>query len=192
MNKITANDLLDCLRQGADRMYSGEPVTQLQHAWQCAHLARKSGATPALQLASWLHDIGHLLVAWPGTPTLLGQDDRHEVVAAAVLLPLWGAAVAEPVRLHVQAKRYLVTRQPSYRNKLSEDSIRSLRLQGDLLSEDECREFEASPYHRDALMLRIWDDLGKKPGWFAANRTDALAELHALMADVPVIENSPQ
>ena len=173
-------------------MYSGEPVTQLQHAWQCGHLAHKSGATPALQLASWLHDIGHLLVGWPGTPTLLGQDDRHEAVAAQVLRPLWGDAVAEPVRLHVQAKRYLVTRQPSYRQKLSEDSTRSLRLQGDLLSEDECRAFEASPYHRDALMLRIWDDLGKKPAWFADTRTQALEPLGALMAAMAVTENSPQ
>lgn len=192
MNPITAKDLVACLKQGGDRMYSGEPVTQLQHAWQCGHLARKSGAPVALQLASWLHDIGHLLVGWPGTPTLQGQDDRHEVVAATVLQSLWGPAVAEPVRLHVQAKRYLVTRQPSYRQKLSEDSLRSLRLQGDLLSEGECRAFEASPYHRDALMLRIWDDLGKKAEWFAPSRAQAFEQLTALMADMPVTQNSPE
>jgi len=44
-----------------DRMYTGEPVTQLQHALQSADLAERSGASEALVLAAFLHDIGHFI-----------------------------------------------------------------------------------------------------------------------------------
>lgn len=112
MNALEAPEILDLYRQAGDAQYAGEPVTQLQHAWQCGQLARLAGAPQELQLASWLHDLGHLIKALPGTPTLRGEDDRHEAVAAPVLQALWGQRVADPVRLHVQAKRYLVGRHP--------------------------------------------------------------------------------
>ncbi len=41
--------------------YDGEGVTQLEHAWQCGQLALQASAMPALQLAAWLHDVGHLV-----------------------------------------------------------------------------------------------------------------------------------
>ena len=48
------------LRHGAQQ-YSGEPVTQLEHALQTAHLAEQPGADDALVTACLLHDLGHLL-----------------------------------------------------------------------------------------------------------------------------------
>jgi [1-hydroxy-2-(trimethylamino)ethyl]phosphonate dioxygenase len=173
--------ILDLYRENGDRMYAGEPITQLEHAWQCGRLAEKSGANAALQLASWLHDLGHLWVNSPGTPTLRGEDDLHEVVAADLLAPVFGQAVAEPVRLHVQAKRYLVASNPAYAAKLSQDSARSLRLQGGPMSPQECAGFESKPYFKDALKLRVWDDLGKKKAWFEDSREDALQYLGKLM-----------
>ena len=173
--------ILDLYRYNGDRMYAGEPVTQLEHAWQCGRLAEKSGANAALQLASWLHDLGHLWVNSPGTPTLRGEDDLHEVVAADLLAPVFGAAVAEPVRLHVQAKRYLVASNAAYASKLSQDSVRSLQLQGGPMSPHECAAFESQPYFKDALKLRVWDDLGKKKAWFEDSRDDALLYLETLM-----------
>lgn len=173
--------ILELYRDNGDRMYAGEPVTQLEHAWQCGRLAEKSGANAALQLASWLHDLGHLWVNSPGTPTLRGEDDLHEVVAADVLAPVFGAAVAEPVRLHVQAKRYLVANHPGYAAKLSHDSARSLTLQGGPMSSQECAAFETQPFFKDALKLRVWDDLGKKKAWFEDSREDALQYLQKLM-----------
>lgn len=173
--------ILDLYRENGDRMYAGEPVTQLEHAWQCGRLAEKSGANAALQLASWLHDLGHLWVNSPGTPTLRGEDDLHEVVAADLLAPVFGQAVAEPVRLHVQAKRYLVASNPAYAAKLSQDSSRSLNLQGGPMSAQECAGFESKPYFKDALKLRVWDDLGKKKAWFEDSREDALQYLEKLM-----------
>jgi predicted HD phosphohydrolase len=137
-----------------------------------------------LQLASWLHDVGHLWVNLEGTPTLRGQDDVHERIGAEVLLPLFGPAVSEPVRLHVQAKRYLVSMRETYARKLSPDSVRSLNLQGGPMAPHECKAFEAEPFFADAVKLRVWDDLGKKSSWFEETRQDALDHLEALMRGV--------
>ncbi|MEO8527114.1 MAG: phosphohydrolase, partial [Caldimonas sp.] len=73
-------------RHGAEQ-YSGEPVTQLEHALQTAHLAEQSDAGDELVTACLLHDLGHLLyvndagVAKGSTPTLLGIDDTHQYFA---------------------------------------------------------------------------------------------------------------
>jgi predicted HD phosphohydrolase len=175
------NTLLALYEQGGDRVYAGEQVTELMHAWQCGRLAEKSGAPAPLQLASWLHDVGHLWVNLAGTPTLLGQDDVHERIGADVLLPVFGLAVSEPVRLHVQAKRYLVSTRETYARKLSPDSLRSLHLQGGPMAPHECTAFEAEPFFADAVKLRVWDDLAKKSGWFEDTRHDALDHLMQLM-----------
>lgn len=180
-----AQDLIDLLDQKGDIAYDGEGITQLEHAWQCGQLALEAYANPALQLASWLHDIGHLLTDLRGSPTVDGIDDLHEESGAHVLAALWGADVAEPVRLHVVAKRYLVTTIPGYGEKLSPDSLRSLSLQGGPLSRADCLQFQDNPHHADAIKLRAWDDIGKRPGWFAQSRSAALEELARLMHMVP-------
>lgn len=176
-----AQTILDLLRSKGGIAYDGEGISQIAHAWQCGQLARAAGASQALQLASWLHDLGHLLTDLSGSPTVQGIDDRHEHSAARMLDAIWGPAVAEPVRLHVQAKRYLVAAHPEYRAQLSPDSVRSLALQGGPMSLEECVRFQASRYALDAQQLRAWDDRGKRPDWFASDLQQALDELRALM-----------
>jgi phosphonate degradation associated HDIG domain protein len=161
--------------------YAGEAVTQWQHGWQCARLAAAAGASAELQLAAWLHDLGHLMTDLAGSPTLAGIDDGHEALAAPLLGALFGDAVAEPVRLHVQAKRCLVGSRPGYRSELSADSMRSLALQGGPMSEAECAAFLAMPHARDAMRLRTWDDRAKDAALHPASEAVALAELAALM-----------
>jgi len=173
--------LLDVLLRKGDLAYDGEGITQIEHAWQCGQLARQAGATPQLQLASWLHDIGHLLTDLEGSPTVRGIDDRHENLGALTLQAIWGPEVAEPVRLHVQAKRFMVAMRPGYAQTLSPDSVRSLALQGGPLTTEECLKFQAGPYALDAQQLRVWDDTGKRLGWFARDVQHALDELRALM-----------
>ena len=161
--------------------YEGEGISQIKHAWQCGQLARAAGASQTLQLASWLHDLGHLMTDLSGSPTVQGIDDRHEHTAARVLDAVWGPTVAEPVRLHVAAKRYLVATHPEYCERLSPDSVRSLALQGGPMSLEECVAFQANRYALDAQQLRSWDDAGKRPEWFASDTQQALDELRALM-----------
>lgn len=141
--------------------YDGEPVTQIQHGWQCAQLAARSNSSIELQLAAWLHDLGHLITGLPGSPTVNGINDQHEFIGSQLLQSIWGNEVSQPVLLHVAAKRYLVTMQANYKDRLSEDSLRSLELQGGLMSDSEISDFESNPYMKQSLLIRTWDDLGK-------------------------------
>ena len=181
----TRADLMALWRQRGAMAYDGEGVSQLQHGWQCARLARQADAPVPLQVAAWLHDIGHLLAGLPGTPTLAGVDDGHERLGAAWLQGLYGPSVARPVALHVAAKRCLVASQPGYQDALSADSRRSLQLQGGPMDEAEVARFMALPHAGDALKLRLWDDQAKNPALRPVHDELALAELTALLAAMP-------
>ena len=108
------DQLIELLRTKGVRQYGGERVSQCEHALQCASLAARANAPAALIAAALLHDIGHLLHEEGEQPALRGVDDRHEQIGAEYLLPAFGPAVAEPVRLHVPAKRYLCATDPGY------------------------------------------------------------------------------
>lgn len=144
--------------------YVGEPVSQLEHALQAAYHAEQSDADDALVAAALLHDIGHLLHKLPEDAADHGIDTRHEKIGQAWLARYCGAAVTEPVRLHVPAKRYLCATDPDYLAQLSPASVQSLELQGGPFSPDEVAEFERHPHYRAAVQLRRWDDLAKMPG----------------------------
>lgn len=178
---LDADQILELYQERGRLAYAGEPVDQLTHAWQCGRLAYFADASPALQLACWLHDLGHLTEALQDSPTLHGHDDQHECMGADLIERLWGPEVAEPVRLHVLAKRYMVTRHAHYRAKLSPDSLRSLALQGGELTPEQCREFERSPHHKSALLLRVWDEQAKRADWLPETRREALQQLRTLI-----------
>lgn len=150
-------------RHGADQ-YSGEPVTQLEHALQTAHLAEQSDADDALVTACLLHDLGHLLNERGDTPSMRGIDDTHQYYALPFLRGLLPAAVLEPIKLHVDAKRYLCCLNSGYFGRLSDDSKRSLALQGGVFTEVQAATFMSQRGARDAVLLRQWDDLAKQDG----------------------------
>lgn len=139
-----------------------EAVSQLQHAVQTAALARGTGASDALVVAALLHDLGHLLGDEPGSGPR-ERDMHHEMVAARFLARWYGPEVTEPIRYHVAAKRYLCATEPSYHATLSPASVRSLELQGGVMSAAEAEDFERLPGAVDAARLRRWDDLAKDP-----------------------------
>jgi phosphonate degradation associated HDIG domain protein len=152
-----------------------EDVNALEHALQCAHLAELAGASTALVGAALLHDLGHFEIE-------VGEhvDDRHEDRAAAWLLPVFGDEVADPVRLHVAAKRYLVAVDAHYAECLSPASVHSLALQGGAMNRPEIAAFEALPHAQDALQLRRWDEAAKMSG----RLTPPLAHYLGLLADL--------
>jgi phosphonate degradation associated HDIG domain protein len=155
--------LSDMVEKHGSDLYGGEPVTQLQHALQCAQLAENEGASPALITAALLHDVGHLLEDDFDDAPAHDEDRRHEELGDAFLSKWFGPDVTEPVRLHVAAKRYLCAVDPGYFDALSPMSRHSLMLQGGPMSADEVTEFEANPHYKDAVRLRRWDDRGKDP-----------------------------
>jgi phosphonate degradation associated HDIG domain protein len=150
-------------RRGAAAYY-GEAVTMSEHSLQTAYFAQAAAAPDALIVAALLHDVGHLIVSVPGDIAEWNNDARHEVSGSRWLAAHFGPAVYEPVRLHVPAKRYLCATDPAYFARLSPASIHTLQLQGGPMTAAELAAFEAQLYHRDALLLRQWDDQGKIAG----------------------------
>ncbi|AMO93599.1 HD domain protein [Collimonas fungivorans] len=161
---LTIPQICELFERGGHQMYSGEPVNQLEHALQSATLAEQAGAQPELVCAALLHDLGHLLNPQGETPSARGVDDTHQYFAIPYLRGLFGPAVLEPIRLHVDAKRYLCATDAGYRERLSEDSKRSLELQGGVFSAADAAQFIARPYAADAVSLRLWDDQAKMEG----------------------------
>jgi len=166
-------------------MYFGEPVSVLQHSLQAASLAKQSNALPHLVVAALLHDIGHLLHGLPEDIAAHGVDGRHELAGEAWLRRRFGSEVSGPVRLHVDAKRYLCCVEPEYLAQLSASSIQSLKLQGGPLTADEARDFENNPHFRDAVLLRRCDDAAKHPDLIVADLS-AYSELVAACGRTPI------
>ena len=160
---VTSQILALFARRG-NSQYGGEAVSQLEHALQAAALAENDNASPALIVASLLHDIGHLLHALPHDAPEQGIDDAHEDLADRWLRQYFAEDVVAPVQLHVAAKRYLSAAEPAYRQHLSEPSELSLQLQGGPMSAAEMADFALHPHYEAAVRLRRWDDEAKIAG----------------------------
>lgn len=139
----------------------GEEVTELQHALQCAFLARRAGESAQIVAACLLHDFGHLLHDFGEDVAARGLDAQHEELGARALSLHFVPEVIEPIRLHVRAKRYLCWRQPQYFSSLSVASQHSLQLQGGAMSLDEVLAFTQQPHSEAAVRVRRYDDAGK-------------------------------
>ena len=171
-------DLLE--RMGGD--HYGEAVTQLDHALQTAHHAREAGETDALVAAALLHDIGHLLQKHGQDAADRGIDAVHERIGAAWLAQAFAPEVSEPVRLHVEAKRYLANAEPGYADALSPASLQSLHLQGGPMNQDEAAVFRPHPHFDTAIRLRCYDEMGKTEGAVIAPLATYRNKLTALAA----------
>ena len=161
---MVVDEITKLFEEKGGREYEGEGVSQLEHALQAATHAERAGAPPELVCAALLHDIGHMLNDKGETPTLRGVDDEHQNAALPFLRAHFPAAVLEPIRLHVDAKRYLCATRADYYGRLSEDSKRSLELQGGVFGAAEAERFIAQPYAAEAVRVRLWDDAAKMRG----------------------------
>lgn len=161
---LTLGDIEKLFRDHGHIEYSGEGVTQLEHALQAAQRAERAGAGDELVTAAFLHDLGHLLNLQGETPTARGIDDQHQYFAIPFIRALFPPAVVEAIRLHVDAKRALCALEPGYYEALSEDSKRSLELQGGIFTPAQAEAFVAKPFARDAMQVRRWDDAAKVAG----------------------------
>jgi predicted HD phosphohydrolase len=165
-----ADRLLDAMARSAARRYGGEAVSELEHALQCAELARDAGADEELQLACLLHDVGRYavnqsLVLDTTEPMRAGPHARgHHEVGADLIAPWASERVAWCVRMHADAKRYLCATEPAYVDRLSAASRHTLRLQGGVMSPSDAARFAEHRWARDALALRRWDDAAKVVG----------------------------
>ena len=144
--------------------YGGERINQLEHALQTAMLAEQACADASLIVASLLHDYGHLIHNFGEGVFKSSIDDRHEIIGAENLAAYFGDAVTMPIRMHVEAKRYLCATNPDYLKRVSPASIRSLKLQGGSFAAIERDEFIKRPFAAEAVNLRRWDESAKIHG----------------------------
>ncbi len=162
MNQVknfTIDDIIDLFVTQGHQQYDGELVSQLEHALQCATLAETAGASKEMIVACLLHDLGHLL-----PKSTKNQDNRHEYRAILVFKSFFSDAVIEPIRLHVEAKKYLCAVDFNYWQSLSPASKQSLQWQGGIFNETQAKAFIDKPFAPQAVQLRKWDDFAKIVG----------------------------
>ena len=159
-----------CLENGEHRQYGDEPVSELEHALQCATLAEAEGADEELIAAALLHDFGRLVAEDGDLSDSIGGEagcpihGDHGHLGARSLQGHLSDRVLFCIRNHAEAKRYLCTTEPAYFNQLSSASVATLEKQGGTMGAEERRAFEDSPFSADAVRLRRWDDAGKVSG----------------------------
>ncbi len=175
------------LRRGVNQ-YGSEAVSQLDHALQCAALAQEAGESDATVAACLLHDLGHLLAAERDDAAEHDQreDDLHQFLVLPFLRERFPDAVLEPIRLHVDAKRYLCFEDAGYWETLSPASRHSLDKQGGVFEEGQARRFAAQPFATEAVRLRRYDDLAKVAGVSTPSLSHFLPLLHSLSTEARV------
>ena len=161
-------EVISALFERSDSISYGDgQVSMCAHMLQSGLLAKEAEASPRLTAAALLHDVGHFGTDFPmdfgdDRHTLMQamrKDRRHQEAGANLLGPFFGPEVAEPIRLHVSAKRYLCAVDPGYESCLSATTRHTLGLQGGPMSEAEVAEFESRPFADEAIQVRRWDDL---------------------------------
>lgn len=162
--------------------YFGEAVSMTDHALQAAHFAELMGEGETVVAAALLHDVGHLIATVPDDINEWKVDARHEATGARWIAARFGAELAEPIRLHVRAKRFLCATDAGYVAQLSAASVLTLKLQGGAMSADEVARFEGEPGYREALIVRRCDDRGKVAGLATRRLEDYRGLLQSLAA----------
>ena len=148
--------------QTNNNLYIGEKVTISEHMIQTAMLAEQNHSSESLICACLLHDYGHFAIEDPDLLVLKSLNGKHEEVGFNFLKDYFKPEVTEPIKLHVQAKRYLC-RNKSYYGHLSAPSKASLELQGGIMKDNEVQKFTSLKFYKDAINLRMYDDDGKIP-----------------------------
>lgn len=143
--------------------YIGEPVSQIEHMCQSAQLAEIEGYSEEVILAAFFHDIGHLCehfmpVAYMGG---YGVVDHEKLGADFLRQNGFSERLCKLVQSHVEAKRYLTFKYPTYYEQLSEASRRTLEFQGGVMTQEEAVAFELDPEADLILSLRKWDEAAK-------------------------------
>ena len=89
-------------------------------------------------------------------------DRHHENAGARMLQPYFPAEVVEPIRLHVQAKRYLSAIEKDYSATLAPQALHTLGLQGGPMSPDDMAASRKIP----TTGRRRCCGAGTMPPWF--------------------------
>jgi 2-amino-1-hydroxyethylphosphonate dioxygenase (glycine-forming) len=160
-------DEIVAIYQEATDDYIGEAVSQLEHALQAGQQALyaydpENGIDDETVIAAFLHDIGHRYRGADAQSMAGLGIVRHEALGAE-FLAAWGFSpkVVALVAGHVDAKRYLVFKDPTYHDHLSQASQGTLLFQGGAMTSAEAAAFEQNPYFEQILLIRSFEERAK-------------------------------
>lgn len=185
---LTADNIVEFIggifdRRGGEE-YLGEPVTMAEHMLQGATIAEQNGQSEEIIVGALLHDIGHFTSEFGTYHPDDTEDRHHEDAGAEVLEQFFPSVITDCVRFHVAAKRYLCATKPSYFDRLSAASVRTLELQGGPMNADEVAEFEKNPNLKEIIAVRYLDEAGKRAGmetpdyWHFAPMVQRMVDRH--------------
>jgi 2-amino-1-hydroxyethylphosphonate dioxygenase (glycine-forming) len=159
----TVDEIFELYEKYGNHDYIGEDVSQIEHMSQAAQLAMEFGYDDEVVLAAFFHDIGHLCVSKTEENDMggFGVVDHEKLGASFLEKRGFPKRMVVMIENHVNAKRYLVYKDASYLNGLSEASRQTLMMQGGPMSEEEAMYFEAQPYFIESVTLRKWDEMAK-------------------------------
>src|SRR6201985_810165 len=157
------NEIMRLYEAHGGAEYAGEKVSQLEHMVQAAQLAEAQGFDEEVILAAFLHDVGHISEAAKGDNEMdgFGIKDHEELGAEFLREKGFSKKIVRLVESHVEAKRYLTIKDPSYYAQLSEASKKTLEYQGGPMTEEEAAAFEQYPLFPLIIQMRKWDELAK-------------------------------
>jgi len=163
MSQQTISEIRQLFVNQGDDEYYGENISQYEHAAQAAILAKRQGYDDEVQIAAFLHDIGHLFPAETEDELMemYGRKDHESVAADWLRERGFGDKIAVLVENHVNAKRYLTYIDEDYYEGLSEASKQTLLFQGGRMTENEAKSFEQNPYFELIIKMRRWDEAAK-------------------------------
>ena len=150
------------LSANAESDYIGEAVTQLIHAIEAGYFAEKAKHSDNVIIASLFHDIGHYAEDIPRPQMAELGVLHHEWVGARIMRELgFNISVCNLIKNHVDAKRYLAKKKPSYYKKLSAASRGTLKFQGGPMGDRELEAFEENYAFKEIIQVRANDEKAK-------------------------------
>jgi predicted HD phosphohydrolase len=158
------DEVFDLYLKYGNKNYIGENISQLEHGYQAAILAEKENCSKEFIVGAFLHDIGHLLeFDNPHIQTMnnLGVMNHEKVGADYLRSKGFSELSCSIVENHVKTKRYLISKNTDYYNKLSDASKQTFEFQGGKLTEAEIKQYEQNKYFQENLKMRKYDDLAK-------------------------------
>lgn len=174
---MTADEIFALYEGYGGEEYAGEKISQLEHMVQSAQLAEEQGYDEEVILAAFLHDIGHICVSasedqedgpddedrpsFHGSMGRYGILDHEEIGAGFLAQRGFSRKIVRLVESHVEAKRWLVLKEPGYYEQLSEASRKTLEYQGGPMTEEEAAAFEQYPLFDLIIRMRKWDEEAK-------------------------------
>ena len=164
--KTSASEIIELFKEHGEVVY-GEVMSVNSHSIQAGWLAKEKGYDYNIQVAAFLHDIGHIipLLATEANGERMGGFgmEQHDLIGADYLERAgFPAEVIACAKNHVNAKRYLVNKGLGYLEERSPASVATLSYQGGPMDADEAAAFEQLPHFKASIIVRRLDELAKE------------------------------